>query len=272
MIDIETAWQEIYSQAQRHYNGQLTWLSPDTGKQYKINDFTNKQKPLIQILRIKEGTKESISEQQVNNVITYLLNNNHRMPAKKSAIPESTMDIATIASIVHLHPFLDYEGTRGNREIIVRTTSKIIIPNISTMSPNDKRQLQWGARQIREGQGKFRTRLLELYDNKCCVTGTSITNVLDAAHIIPYSEEGITEESNGLLLRADIHNLFDDGLIYIDPKTMKIIVDDVLKSTEYWKYNGTPLNSRNDGSNPSKQSLQWKMDDNRKTGRNLSKE
>lgn len=72
----------------------------------------------------------------------------------------------------------------------------------------------------RRGQAKFRKRLLDAYSNTCAVTGCDAVEALEAAHITPYLGEETNHPQNGLLLRADIHSLFDLGLISIDPETL----------------------------------------------------
>ena len=61
----------------------------------------------------------------------------------------------------------------------------------------------------RLGQGSFRFAVTSAYENACAVTMEHSLPVLDAAHIRPYAEGGEHEVSNGLLLRSDIHRLFD---------------------------------------------------------------
>jgi hypothetical protein len=68
----------------------------------------------------------------------------------------------------------------------------------------------------RQGQPSFRLALMVAYENKCAVTGCDIRDALQAAHIQPVGHGGKHSISNGLLLRADIHNLFDRGLLTID--------------------------------------------------------
>ena len=68
----------------------------------------------------------------------------------------------------------------------------------------------------RLGQGAFRVKIIEIYGGKCAVTGTSVLETLDAAHISPYGADGNHDTTNGLLLRKDIHALFDAGLMWID--------------------------------------------------------
>jgi putative restriction endonuclease len=70
----------------------------------------------------------------------------------------------------------------------------------------------------RLGQGGFRVMVTEAYRRRCAMTGESTLPVLDAAHILPYSERGPHEVKNGLLLRTDFHKLFDQGLVTVTPE------------------------------------------------------
>ena len=69
----------------------------------------------------------------------------------------------------------------------------------------------------RLGQGAFRLTLTDAYKRRCAITGESTLPVLEAAHIVPYSGSGSHEITNGLLLRADFHKLFDVGLVSVAP-------------------------------------------------------
>ena len=69
----------------------------------------------------------------------------------------------------------------------------------------------------RLGQGSFRVVVTEAYRRKCAITGESTLLALEAAHIVPYAEEGAHDVRNGLLLRADFHRLFDAGLVSVTP-------------------------------------------------------
>lgn len=69
----------------------------------------------------------------------------------------------------------------------------------------------------RLGQGAFRTLVTDLYDRRCAVTRERTLPALDAAHIRPFSDGGLHEASNGLLLRRDIHGLFDSGYVTVTP-------------------------------------------------------
>ena len=85
----------------------------------------------------------------------------------------------------------------------------------------------------RRGQPAFRSSLLKLYGQRCVVSGTSVEEVLEAAHIRPYDGPSTNQPQNGLLLRADLHTLFDLGLFAIDPRTRTVVFSRRLKGTTY---------------------------------------
>ena len=86
---------------------------------------------------------------------------------------------------------------------------------------------------VRRGQAAFRNALLEAYARRCAVTACSIIDVLEAAHISPYMSTFTNHVTNGLLLRADIHTLFDCGLLSIDPAARTIVIADSLAGSTY---------------------------------------
>ncbi len=112
--------------------------------------------------------------------------------------------------------------------------------------------------RARRGQRALRLKLLELYDAACAVTGTGPAEVLEAAHILSHAISGINHSENALLLRADIHILFDRNLLKINPDTFEIVIHNSLKGTEYWKLDGGILRTRNDQSIPSVEYLKMK--------------
>ncbi len=99
--------------------------------------------------------------------------------------------------------------------------------------------------RTRVGQGEFRIRTLENYRYTCCVTGEHTVPALEAAHILPVAEEGRHRLSNGLCLRADIHRLFDRGLIGITPEhgvlVSPLIRDLYLNGRPYYALEGKQL-------------------------------
>ena len=93
----------------------------------------------------------------------------------------------------------------------------------------------------RRGQPAFRNALLDAYDRKCATTGCEVVEVLEAAHIYPYRGSDTNKVVNGLLLRADVHTLFDFRLIAVDVKNMTVLVDKSLEGSEYWTFHGQKL-------------------------------
>lgn len=72
-----------------------------------------------------------------------------------------------------------------------------------------------GSLFIRRGQPRFRRLLLDAYLGRCAITGTAIPALLEAAHISRYRGDHTDRVDNGLLLRADIHTLFDLHLLTV---------------------------------------------------------
>ena len=69
----------------------------------------------------------------------------------------------------------------------------------------------------RLGQSSFRVLVTDAYNRRCAITGENTLVALEAAHIVPYANEGTHDVRNGLLLRADFHRLFDVGLVGVTP-------------------------------------------------------
>jgi predicted restriction endonuclease len=93
----------------------------------------------------------------------------------------------------------------------------------------------------RRGQPEFRKKLLEAYGNRCGVTGCDCVDVLEAAHVYPYRGPDTNHVCNGLLLRSDLHTLFDLGLIGIDCENYTIVIADSLRETIYGDLAGKQL-------------------------------
>jgi HNH endonuclease len=93
----------------------------------------------------------------------------------------------------------------------------------------------------RRGQAQFRRQLLQAYAGRCAVTGCDAVDALEAAHIIGYIGLATQHVRNGLLLRADIHTLFDLGLLSICPDTLSVVLTPSLRSSSYASLHGQPL-------------------------------
>jgi hypothetical protein len=94
----------------------------------------------------------------------------------------------------------------------------------------------------RRGQSAFRQHLLTAYNGRCAITGCELEPVLEAAHIIPYKGPETNHPGNGLLLRTDLHTLFDLKLIAVDVETMTLLVSPSLAGSCYDDYRGKSIN------------------------------
>jgi hypothetical protein len=94
----------------------------------------------------------------------------------------------------------------------------------------DRRLVEVAAR---EGQDRFREQVMDAYEGKCAITRFDAVQALEAAHIYPYRGPGTNKVSNGLLLRADLHRLFDRGALAIDEGTFRVLLRPHLLPTKY---------------------------------------
>lgn len=100
-------------------------------------------------------------------------------------------------------------------------------------------------RKVRIGQGAFRLSIIDAYNKRCAITGEKTLPVLEAAHIKPFAEAGPNQVVNGLLLRSDMHKLFDNGYITVTPEfkieVSKRIREEFNNGREYYQYHGKSL-------------------------------
>jgi putative restriction endonuclease len=115
----------------------------------------------------------------------------------------------------------------------------------------------------RLGQSAFRILVTDAYKRKCAITGERTLPVLQASHIKPYAQQGPHSVDNGILLRADLHILFDSGYITITEKH-NVVVSERIKAEfengkEYYALHGKPLVTLPDHQiqHPSKEFLLW---------------
>ena len=113
------------------------------------------------------------------------------------------------------------------------------------------------------GQGAFRILVTDAYHRRCAVTNEKTLPVLEAAHIRSYSKNGPHRTNNGLLLRADIHRLFDDGYVTLDSDLHFLVSERVRvqfeNGREYYRFHGVKLQNLPDSVNdlPSREFIRW---------------
>lgn len=103
-----------------------------------------------------------------------------------------------------------------------------------------------GTTKVRIGQGAFRTLVTDAYERRCAISGERTLPVLEAAHIKPYKEYGPNETGNGLLLRSDLHKLFDNNYLTVDATDKRVLVSSRIREEfsngkEYYRFHGQPL-------------------------------
>ncbi|HWA38564.1 MAG TPA: HNH endonuclease signature motif containing protein [Burkholderiales bacterium] len=114
--------------------------------------------------------------------------------------------------------------------------------------------------KARRGQRKFRRALQKRYGGKCMVAGCALMDIVEAAHIWPYRGEKDNHLENGLLLRADLHTLFDLNLMGIDPDSLRVYFAEAARKAGYGAMHGAPVLTQ-DGRRPSRDALakRWKV-------------
>ena len=95
----------------------------------------------------------------------------------------------------------------------------------------------------RPGQSQFRNALKGIYGGRCCISLCGVSEALEGAHIDSYRSPASNHLCNGLLLRRDLHALFDRHLISVDPQTRQVAVAKRLHGTEYEHFHGHTLPS-----------------------------
>jgi putative restriction endonuclease len=117
----------------------------------------------------------------------------------------------------------------------------------------------------RLGQGIFRSEVIAAYERECAVTGEHSLPVLEAAHIRPYSDAGLHEVPNGLLLRSDVHRLFDKGYVAVDTEHRflvgKRLKEDFENGRSYYPLHGKIISLPNRAEyRPDPANLRWHLE------------
>jgi HNH endonuclease len=164
----------------------------------------------------------------VRQVRTYAADYSATWRAADSLFPASSLTVAYMSCAVqHSIRQLDPQLLRP----ILRSH---LIPDVWWSSPEAVSGLGGGFTIIlsksRLGQQRFREEMLGRYGPKCAITGPQPPETLEAAHIRSFSSSPRHDRDNGLLLRRDLHALFDRGLIAVDPRTWTIQVTPELHS------------------------------------------
>lgn len=154
----------------------------------------------------------------------------------------------------------------AGRRIWAKVTLRLQARALPTMEPelvtDGSRFGQPQTVMPRLGQGAFRVIVTDMYKRQCALTSSHVLHVLDAAHIRPYSEGGSHNPSNGLLLRQDVHTLFDRGYLTVSPdfhvEVSRRLKDEFDNGKEYYALQGKAiLLPGNLAFRPSTEQLVW---------------
>ncbi len=146
-----------------------------------------------------------------------------------------------------------YDATSGEGLRLFEQAKSVILSQSATIQTNSDRLMEVSPRYGEErlvrprlGQGGFRVVVLDEYERRCSITGERTLPVLEAAHIQPYSEEGPHDVANGILLRSDLHTLFDKGYITMTNdlrvEVSRRIREEFSNGREYYALHGRELN------------------------------
>jgi len=159
------------------------------------------------------------------------------------------------------------EGARIWREALERSAAPTAVAGASPVVGGPPAPRYGTARTVtpRLGQGTFRVAVLDAYGRACAATGEHSLPALDAAHIQAYEHEGPHDVRNGLLLRADLHRLFDKGYVTVTPE-LHLEVSNRLKADyhngrSYYPLHGTQLRLPEQAQDrPAAEFLRWHND------------
>lgn len=116
----------------------------------------------------------------------------------------------------------------------------------------------------RLGQGSFQMLVTDTYHRHCAVTGERALPTLEAAHVLPVSEGGRHRVDNGLLLRSDVHRLFDRGYVTVTPdyrfRVSRRLKDEFDNGEPYYPFDGQQIWLPPETERPGREFLEWHGD------------
>jgi len=220
-------WEIILNQAKKLAESKAEWNSLGGNVKYRFFGMDSNR---IVVDRISGGDLAVIGKIGATRAISRL--------RQLKQIPKTDLinSVVRQTTLVFLHPSIVYDV---NTKMICWTENNFPLENLQDFI-NEAEDDQLNKIQIiinqRKNQSKFKSNLIKVYNGKCAITGIQIEELLEAAHINPHSKSGVNKSANGILLRSDIHTLFDNELMKIRPKDYKVKIHKSLFGTEYERY------------------------------------
>jgi len=214
------------------------WMQVRTAEGLKLN-----KTQLYRELALKHGRTPKAWEYRMQN-ISHVLDQLKEewiegLKPAKNVGPEVTGALIKLLKVASLTAVSPATLARLEQQRQIVSESGYYLPD----NVEDQRARVLRSIVQRQGQREFRAALLEAYGGKCAMTGCAVVDVLEAAHIHRYLGRETNLVSNGLLLRSDLHTLFDLNLIGVDAVTMRICVAPTLAGSSYEELIGKPLSS-----------------------------
>ncbi|MEH2458149.1 HNH endonuclease [Nostoc sp.] len=253
---------DVFSEGEIRCWERITIVFVEYTKQ-NILSFTQKKDILYRLLNLSFGEKpkDKLSknlfifwEQLIKEIIE---DNTQNSPLLTELTDKMTADVLTGENIDYIKLVVAYQKYINKHNLDREERDNILVklmPLMAGKEPKDElsRELlhiledKFNPHNItdertrvvsvvvqRKGQSRFRRDLLKAYQGKCAITGFGPNKVLQAAHIIPYLGSETNHPSNGILLRVDIHILFDQHLLSIHPKNYEVVISPSLCGTDY---------------------------------------
>jgi hypothetical protein len=238
-IDADQSWKIVCSNAQNYLEQGTEFSSWIQTQRYKISEVSESA---IEIDRLDSNSPQRITPGQIEKAI-------NRLNAAGGSSGRRTLNytVAIETALVELHPDLNWAQEGDFIHSRKRDSSAAIgyeldaqftkvFQDFQPDSIEDARTLVARAIAVRQGQPQFRAELLEAYSRRCAVTGTDAIQALEAAHIVPYAGPKTNHVQNGMILRSDVHSLFDRGLLGVEPEEYSVVMSDVLTNSSYSDY------------------------------------
>jgi len=232
MLNSDQLWPVFVKNAKIYFEKFEIFVSPKEESPYQI---TTAEDNKVKVTR-SSGTSETITHRKFSTAI-------ERLNAFYPRIPKNTLydHVVEETTIVELLPNLDWDE---HHDFII--AESYIVPQVSA-SPEVPLKTRYAEVAVRQGQPKLREKLLYLYEGRCAITGIDIKSVLHACHIKPYYQTKICLAEDAILLRSDLHDLFDSDCLAIHPETLEIHIRRNILCDDYRKLNGMKVRPRRDG-------------------------
>lgn len=162
-------------------------------------------------------------------------------------------------------------GVTGSNAIIDLFVKQLLI-SVDPAGPRDTLRIDGPVfgqpRLVRQrlGQGGFQALVLTAYEKRCSITHHKIAPTLQAAHIKPVSKGGENRLDNGILLRSDVHTMFDRGYLGITPKyELQVsfrLREEFGNGEEFYAMQGEIIRlPQHQSDRPNSEFLEWHMDE-----------